>query len=478
VRLLILATLVLALAPAGAGAPASVPAKAITGGLNHTCVLTRAGGVECWGSNDHGQLGDADAYRWTHRLMPNAVAGLSSGVTAVAAGVRHACALTAAGGVKCWGVNGGDLGTNSGVSWTPLDVAGLSSGVTAITAGSDFTCALISGGGVKCWGYNRWASLGDGTTTHRSTPVDVAGLTSGVVAIGAGATRACALTTAGGVKCWGGTAYLTPVDVPGLTSGVTAITGSCALTTAGGVKCWGGTGPLTPVDVSGLTSGVAAIAGGTGGHTCALTDGGAVKCWGLNNFGQLGDGTTSDRSAPVAVSGLSGGVTAVAAGSFHTCALTRSGGAKCWGSNNNAQLGDGTTTNRLTPVNVVGLGSAAPTLVIVSRTVGVTPTRAAPIAVRCGAEAACRGTVALSAYVNGKLVGSTARRVQVKLGTRRFSVAAGATHTVDVKISARGLALIDRVKRLRAQVWISYAQPSGRASTATRTITLTAPRKS
>jgi hypothetical protein len=67
--------------------------------------------------------------------------------------------------------------------------------------------------------------------------------------------------------------------------------------------------------------------------------------------------------------------------------------------------------------------------------------------------------------------------VQVKLGSRRFSVAAGATQTVDVKITARGLALIDRVKRLRAQVWISYAQPSGRASMANRTITLTAPRK-
>src|ERR1043166_7251965 len=105
----------------------------------------------------------------------------------------------------------------------------------------------------------------------------------------------------------------------------------------------------TLVAVSGLASGVRAIAAG-GAHTCALTSTGGVKCWGSNFYGMLGDGTTTDRLTPVAVSGLASGVRAIAAGVDHTCALTRGDGVKCWGGNGNGQLGDGTTTDRHTPV--------------------------------------------------------------------------------------------------------------------------------
>src|SRR5262249_56515562 len=99
-----------------------------------------------------------------------------------------------------------------------------------------------------------------------------------------------------------------PVDGPGLGSGVAAITTSCALTTAGGVKCWG-RDVQTPVDVPGLSSGVTAIAGTA--HSCALLSSGAVRCWGLNDHGQLGDGTKTDSTTPVDVRGLTGRVTAI-----------------------------------------------------------------------------------------------------------------------------------------------------------------------
>ena len=183
------------------------------------------------------------------------------------------------------------------------------------------------------------------------------GLTSGVAAVSAGREHTCAVTTAGGVKCWG-------FNDEGRRDH------TCAVTTAGGLKCWGRnisgrlgdgttTDRFTPVDVTGLTSGVAAVSAG-GGHTCALTTAGGVKCWGRNGNGQLGDGTTAHRSTPVDVTGLTSGVAAVSAGGGHSCALTTAGGVKCWGRNFEGELGDGTTVDRSTPVDVVAFVLAAP----------------------------------------------------------------------------------------------------------------------
>jgi alpha-tubulin suppressor-like RCC1 family protein len=268
------------------------------------------------------------------------------------------------------------------VEGTPPPAVASPPGAVAISAGAWHTCALMTTGGVKCWGDNAQGQLGDGTTHKRLLPVDVSGLTSGVTAISAGGLHTCALTNAGGVRCWGdnfggqlGDGTTTdrdgPVDVSGLTSGVAAISAgyyhTCALMDTGGVKCWGynGSGQLgdgtrtdrdAPVDVSGLTSGVTAISAG-GFHTCALMDTGGVECWGDNRSGQLGDGTTHGRRLPVDVSGLASGVAGVSGGGWHTCALTDSGGAECWGFNSDGELGDGTGTEQVTPVEVSGLAS-------------------------------------------------------------------------------------------------------------------------
>ena len=367
----------------------------VSAGSSHTCALTASGGVKCWGANWAGQLGQETTQLCGFSPCSTTlvdVTGRSSGVAAVSAGGSHTCALNTAGGLKCWGDNfAGGLGDGTTTQRTaPVDVAGLSSGVTAVSAGSSHTCALTTAGGVKCWGANWDGQLGNATTEECSdgksffpcstVPVDVSGLSSDVAAVSAGGSHTCALTTAGGVKCWGAnwdgqlgdgttTGSTTPVDAAGLASGVAAVSAggsyTCALTTAGGVKCWGAnwagqlgdgttTSRTTPVDVSGLASGVVAVSGWSE-HTCALTTAGAVKCWGDNWIGQLGDGTITHRTTPVDVSGLASGVAALDVGGAHTCAVTTAGGVKCWGSNFSGELGDGTTRERSTPVDVLGV---------------------------------------------------------------------------------------------------------------------------
>ncbi len=123
--------------------------------------------------------------------------GLASGITMVAAGTHHNCALTNIGAVLCWGDNpSGQLGDGTTVNRaTPATVSGLNAGVAFITAGRAHTCALISSGAVQCWGSNDSGELGDGTSTPRTTLVDVPGLSSGVTAIAAGASSSYAIMT-------------------------------------------------------------------------------------------------------------------------------------------------------------------------------------------------------------------------------------------------------------------------------------------
>src|SRR5262249_35545833 len=154
------------------------------------------GSVSCWGDNYYVQLGNAAV---DVSDVPGVVAGLPSDVTTVASGGAHVCALTASGGVYCWGWNlYGQLGDGVAIhapwsckgfdcSPTPVAVSGLSSGVAAISAGFEHTCALTNAGGVYCWGTNLNGQLGnDVSAAPSNVPLPVNGLSSGVVAIAAG----------------------------------------------------------------------------------------------------------------------------------------------------------------------------------------------------------------------------------------------------------------------------------------------------
>ncbi len=300
---------------------ASVPlfspsvATAVAAGGFHTCAIISGGTIHCWGNNGEGQLGDGST---DPRNIPVAVSGLA-GVAAVSAGAYHSCALLTVGSVKCWGSGSPVLGDGtSNSSTTPVTIFGLTS-ASQIAVGSYHTCALLAGGNLKCWGG------ATGGASGVSSSIKVMGLEHGVTAIAASFEHTCALLTGGTIQCWGDNSF-------------------------GQLGDGSTTASSSPIQVPSLTQAIDLEAGYQ--NTCALLVDGTVQCWGGNGSGQLGDGTNTNSSTPVAVKDSSGagsltGVTAIAAGVYHTCALLAGGAMRCWGSNEGGQLGDGTHTQRV-----------------------------------------------------------------------------------------------------------------------------------
>ncbi len=303
---------------------------------------------------------------------PMPIMGTSQQATAIAAGYFHTCVLTQDGQVKCQGGYGS------------VYMDSLSDNDIAVVAGKGFTCVLTVQKTVKCKGINTFGQLGDGTVIYRQTFVDVIGLGGEVANLAAGDNHACALFTNGGVKCWGRNNYgqlgdgtnvysSVPVQVYNLTTGVTSLAAgdnyTCAILSVGKVQCWGanesgqlGDGSLVnqfkPVDVVGLPQGITALAAGFA-HTCALTSQGELLCWGNNDRGQLGDDHAINHFQPSPVLGLEHNVKTVVAGDQFTCVLTAEGKVKCWGYNSQGQIGDGTDTDQSSPADVVGLSGTA-----------------------------------------------------------------------------------------------------------------------
>lgn len=349
---------------------AQVIATRIATGSGHSCAVTTSGGIKCWGIALYGALGNNTVA--VNSTTPVDVLGLTNTVRVLSAGNSYTCALTTIGGVKCWGVNTliwRGLPSPVGDTATPVDVAGLTSGVVDVSAGFNHACALTQSGGVKCWGSNQFGETGDSfSINYSSIPADVVGLNSNVRSVSAGVDHTCAVTAAGGVKCWGINDFgqlgygeispplpngleapnVIPLDVVGLPASVSSVSAgykhSCALTTSGAVKCWGlvgGSTNLAPRDILGLTSDISAISAGIA-FTCALTNTGGVKC-----FTQFNPLVTN-------VPGLASGALAISTNQNHACALLVSGGIKCWGFNQWGQLGNGSRLDSPLPVDVVG----------------------------------------------------------------------------------------------------------------------------
>lgn len=415
---------------------------ALTGGDYHTCGLDINGIVYCWGRNNSGQLGDGTTE--VSRPSPAPIAGGRILVSTTTGG-NHTCAIGTDRNAYCWGNNSaGNLGNNSTTSSrTPVLVVALAF-PTSISAGFFHTCAVTSGGTAFCWGNNPSGELGDGTTTRRLRAVAVSGNLR-FTAISAGGQFTCGIEAGQAAYCWGqnnvgqlgdGTTIasrLSPVPVAGgltLASVSSGTSHACALTPGGTAYCWGhnGSGQVgigtfvqggrAPLPVTGGHTFIVVVAGG--GHSCGVTSGGVAYCWGDNQFGQLGDGSTTRRAAPVAVTGVA--LASITAGADHTCGLTAGGAAYCWGNNQGGALGDGSTTSSPTPVAVAGGLTFASSSAGSGQTCGITTD---------GVEY-CWGSNAGGKLGDGTTIATRLTPVPITNDFRFRTVSAGAAHSCGI----------------------------------------------
>lgn len=289
-----------------------------------TCAVKTDHSLWCWGNNVSGQLGDGSI---NDSLVPNFVAPLGTGVAEVSTGELFACARKTDGTLWCWG--GGFVGDGAGHQTSnPTQVTSLGTSVAQVSTGDALICARKTDGTLWCWGDNEWGAVGDGTTVDRLAPVQVTTLGSTVAEVSAGDLFACARKTDGTVWCWGTN------DSGQLGDGTTA-------------------DHFTPAQVTSLGATVAEISA-NGRHACARKFDGSLWCWGSNAGGELGDNTVVDRPTPVRVTAMGNVAAEVSTGMNHgTCARKTDGTIWCWGINAVGEVGDGTSSPRKVPVQVI-----------------------------------------------------------------------------------------------------------------------------
>ena len=372
----------------------------VSAAARHTCITHATGEVSCWGSDWRGEASSPGGTSDTYSTLPVKIAGISTAI-GISANQGITCATLESKEASCWGFYlsiylGSELTTNAegDVSPAPIKWPDVS-GIARIEAGGSHACGLHDDGTISCAGINWHGELGNGELTSSPSwiPVRVIGIDD-AVDISLGFTHTCAVHATGEVSCWGrnDNGQLgngkdgdknnspTPVKVKGIADAVNIASGSlsvnCVLHETGEVSCWGsnnfgelGTaeeagGIYSPIDhlsvpvkIEGITDATAITAGNY--HICVLHETGEVSCWGSNTTGQLGtDDHISDDHTPIPqkTKGITG-VTAIAAGTSHTCAVSNDGIVTCWGWDEDGQLGDGETfdnTNSYTPVRVFG----------------------------------------------------------------------------------------------------------------------------
>lgn len=333
------------------------------------CAVLSTGGVDCWGDNAFGELGNGtmDGPDQTGYDTPQAVAGITQAVSLTSDGggnYNSYCAVLSTGGIDCWGDNthgelgngamGGPDGPGGYVDDTPQAVAGIADAVSVSSDGGDnydSYCAVLSTGGVDCWGDNTDGQMGNGTIggpdidsyetqySGYDSPQPVSGLTD-AVSVAGGQFGACAVLSTGGIDCWGDNTF-----------------GELGNGTVGGPDVLGFndqySGYDAPQAVSGMADATSVASDDYGDGYCAVLSSGEADCWGVNEAGELGNGTVggpdvlgidglySGYDTPQTVSGLVDVASVASDGNIY-CAVLTTGEADCWGANGDGNLGNGT----------------------------------------------------------------------------------------------------------------------------------------
>ncbi|PKN47616.1 MAG: hypothetical protein CVU59_02280 [Deltaproteobacteria bacterium HGW-Deltaproteobacteria-17] len=311
--------------PRAASVPGITTAVHVSSGNNYTCAVLADGTIRCWGANSAGQHGNGTT---DLSLVPVQVFGITTAIAVSAAG-ESTCAVLADRSAACWGSNTyGKLGNGlTTASSVPVTVSSMNPTVQIFAANLDTSIGLLSGGYVMVWGDNSAGQFGVGNTGSALVPQQA--MVASASQVGGGSTHSCALLSDRTVSCWGGNQF-------------------------GQVGDGTFEQRLMPVAVAGIADAVYLSSGA--GHNCVVLADGTIRCWGYNAFGNLGDGTMANQSTPVVVTGITNAEQVSCAGRGlyrHTCALLAGGRIQCWGSNFHGQLGDGTKTDRFAPVDVL-----------------------------------------------------------------------------------------------------------------------------
>ena len=382
------------------------PTGRIAAGDKHTCAISLNNSIWCWGDNTYSQLGSS-TFSGDFSLVPIQVSALPGSRIAkrIVAGMNHTCVLATDGTVWCWGYNGyGSVGVVGGNQQNPVQVT-IGAAATMIAAGGFTTCAVLINDSLKCWGKGNSGQIGNNATLlSNATPVYTSLVPASLSVPGSftvghleiGSAHSCAISVLGAALCWGDVAdgrlgitqepnVLIPTARASLGSTASEVAAggahTCALLTSGSVTCFGyndtgqlGQTPTQPASSNATPTVVALVATAT--HisagkqfTCALLSTAVVHCFGDNASGQLGSGASlSVRETAGAVSGLTGTVVDVVAGTAHACAVMSTGQVRCWGQNDQGQLGikskiNASSATAIATLNVVPTTIAAPTTV-------------------------------------------------------------------------------------------------------------------
>ncbi len=395
--------------PAVTAPSAVVPrVRSVAVGSAHTCAVTDAGAVRCWGANHLGQLGDGAQRRLG---KPTTVLGIDD-ATLVRAGVNTTCAVRRGGRVSCWGqslVEDPRIDRATGFSTTPVEVPTLR-GAVDVALSATHACARTELGAILCWGKNEAGQLGDGTTTAQAVPVPVRLPGPAARAIAAERTS-CAVLADGSIHCWGATPRWrrpppqsapcetstesfpcarspAPVDVGRLVADATATPDAlCILGRDGRLACVGEQPQRGCRGSACLDDGARLVAEVTAPPFAArslLAMGvfvdvtGALATWGREGAPACLE-APSCRPRRLPLEEALAGAHVIAPGARHTCAA-RANDVVCWGANEAGQLGGGDMRARGDAVSVDVLGQPRPGTATETTPGGWTPRQKRPLA--------------------------------------------------------------------------------------------------